>query len=127
MLLKRYKKIISIPPAHLTNLSFSSGAFPGIFKVAKSIPQLKDGDISAVSNYRPISILSVFSKNLERVMYKRLPSFLFSTNTAEGKPLMTSHQYGFQSTFSISHALTETSLNLCLLIWIKDCVHLAYF
>ena len=46
----------------LINSCFDLGVFPSILKIAKVIPVFKAGDKGEVSNYRPISLLSVFSK-----------------------------------------------------------------
>jgi hypothetical protein len=68
------------PLVYIFNLSFQSGIFPDMLKVAKIIPIHKNGDQRIIANYRPISILSVFSKILEKIMYKRLISFLHKNN-----------------------------------------------
>ena len=66
--------------AHIFNLSLSSGKFIDAFKVAKVIPVFKKGSTYDVNNYRPISLLSVLSKILEKIVYKRLVSFLIRQN-----------------------------------------------
>jgi hypothetical protein len=45
-------------------------------QIAKAKPLYKKGNIHDVQNYRPVSILSVFSKLLEKLMYNRLISFV---------------------------------------------------
>jgi hypothetical protein len=62
--------------SYLYNVSLSSGIFPDRMKTAKVIPLYKKSDIHDVKNYRPIAILSVFSKILEKLMYNRLIPFL---------------------------------------------------
>ena len=57
------------PLTHLINLSFKSGVFLSEFKLAKLIPIFKAGDSKSVNNYRPISVISFFSKVFERKMY----------------------------------------------------------
>jgi hypothetical protein len=47
-----------------------------MMKIAKVRPLYKKGEKQEVCNYRPISILSVFSKILERLVYNRLTSFV---------------------------------------------------
>ncbi|XP_060561384.1 uncharacterized protein LOC132721143, partial [Ruditapes philippinarum] len=64
--LKMSSKIISKPLEKIFNLSISNGIFPSIFKKAKVTPIHKKGNKNEVSNYRPISILPVLSKILER-------------------------------------------------------------
>ena len=55
-----------------------SGIFLEKMKLAKVIPLFKKGCPLAASNYRPISLLSAFSKLTEKVMYQRLYKFLES-------------------------------------------------
>ena len=52
------------PLVHIFNISFSTGIFPSEMKIAKVIPLFKNGN---TSDYRPISILSQFSKILETI------------------------------------------------------------
>ena len=56
------------PLVHLLNLSLSQGVFPDELKIAKVIPIFKNDDNMLVNNYRPISILPVFSKIFEQIM-----------------------------------------------------------
>ena len=58
------------------NKSFREGCFPEILKIAKVTPIYKGDDASNPNNYRLISLLSVFDKLLEKLMYTRLDSFL---------------------------------------------------
>ena len=90
---------IKIPLLHIFNLSLKYGVFPENLKIAKVTPIYKTGDPSDVSNYRPISVLTCFSKILERVMYKRLYSFLTINNILYDK------QFGFKSGHSTNHAI----------------------
>ena len=62
---------IAGPLTHVFNRSFLSGSVPLNLKVAKIIPIFKNGDKHCINNYRPISILSSFSKILERLVYNR--------------------------------------------------------
>ena len=56
-------------------LSLGQGKFINEFKKAKIIPVHKKGSKTDVNNYRPISLLPVMSKILERIFYKRLYFF----------------------------------------------------
>ena len=55
-----------IPLVHIVNISFSTGIFPSEMKIAKVIPLFKNGNKSDFSKYRPFSLLSQFSKILEK-------------------------------------------------------------
>ena len=75
-LLKCSRHIISAPLANLINNSVQRGIFPSKLKHAKVTPIFKDGDEAEPGNYRPISLLSVFNRLFEKVIYNRLKSFL---------------------------------------------------
>ena len=81
------------------NLSFSEGVFPCELKVAKICPLYKAGNPSIFSNYRPISLLTIFAKIFESLMYKRLLSFLKKNN------ILYKYQFGFQKNHSTYMAL----------------------
>ena len=71
-LLKLLKTCISFPLEFIFNLSFSSGCVPDQFKLADVIPVHKKDSVTCMNNYRPISLLSIFNKILEKLVYKRL-------------------------------------------------------
>ena len=74
--LKTLNIVISKPLQILYNLCFASGVVPDAFKIARVIPIFKSGSHFYVSNFRPISLLSIFNQILERLMYNRLVKFL---------------------------------------------------
>ena len=59
------------PLAHIFNLSFTSGIFPEDMKIGKVIPLFKNDSKTDLTNYRPISIISQFSKIIEKIFCKR--------------------------------------------------------
>ena len=85
--------------ASIINKSFQDGIFPEQMKIARVTPIHKEGAKTVVGNYRPISILSSFSKIYEKLMHKRLSSFLESNDS------IYENQYGFRSGRSCEHAL----------------------
>jgi hypothetical protein len=88
-----------IPLTHVINLSLAQGIFPSELKLAKVIPVFKSGDSMLVNNFRPISVLTCFSKVFERIMYDRLIAFTNKHN------LLYKYQFGFQKCQSTSMAL----------------------
>ena len=70
-------------------------------KIVKISPIFKNGKKSIASNDRPISVLAYFSKNLERIMYNRLYSYLTENN------ILFTKQFGFRAGHSTEHALLE--------------------
>ena len=60
----------------MINESFSKGIFSSKLKIAKAVPIFKKSDPQESSNYRPISLLPIFSKIYEKLMRKRIYVFL---------------------------------------------------
>ena len=67
----------AIVPAltHIINLSISTSNFPQLWKNAKVIPLHKKDDQLNPKNFRPVAILPVFSKVLERVVFEQIVSY----------------------------------------------------
>ena len=57
-----------------------TGVFPSVLKTAKVVPVFKEDSKLNYSNYRPISLISNIEKILEKLMYKRLYTFLGCNN-----------------------------------------------
>ena len=77
-------------------MSFSTGQFPSVLKIAKVIPINKKQSKVDYINYRPISLLSNIEKIIEKLMYKMPSNFLDIDNLI---------QFGFQPKYSTTHAL----------------------
>ena len=93
---------ISCPLTHIINCIFQSSLIPEEFKYAIVTPIHKAGDDSLFQNYRPISVLPVFSKVFERLLHSRLYSF-FQTHS-----IICDEQFGFRKGFSTDMALLTT-------------------
>ena len=96
---------ISGPLSEICNLSFTQGIFPDKNKIAKVIPIFKKGSTKDTNNYRPISLLSIFSKIMEKLMAPRITQYL------ELLSIIYPQQFGFRNGYSTSHSLisiTET-------------------
>ena len=72
MMSKSIQHSVRIPLAHISNLLFSSGIFPKELNIVDIVPIFKADDEMVFTNYRPISVMPVFSKLLEILMYNRL-------------------------------------------------------
>ena len=96
---------------HIMNLSLLQGIVPLELKVARVVPLFKADDPEKFSNYRPVSILPIFSKILEKLMYKRLLDFV------SNHKILFEYQFGFREGYSTNLAMTflidslVTSLN----------------
>ena len=60
---------------HLFNCSLRSTLFPDSWKTAKVIPLFKGGDREEVGNYRPVSLLPIPGKLLEKIVHKKITEF----------------------------------------------------
>ena len=98
-ILKKCAHLISGHLSRFMNAFMESGTFPNILKVAKITPIFKKGDPQIFDNYRPISILPIFGKIFEKLIYARLYDFLLSKNVIYDK------QFGFRKNHSTSHAV----------------------
>ena len=78
--------------------SFSSGCVPDQFKIATVIPVHKKDTTTCMNNYRPISLLSVFNKILEKLMHKRLIAFI------DKYKILYDKQFGFREKYSTIQA-----------------------
>jgi exonuclease III len=98
-IVKQCMELLKEPLTNIYNLSLVTGTFPDKLKIAKVIPVHKKGDTRDINNYRPIALLSVFSKLLEKLIYNRLIAFM------EENGVLTEDQHGFRMKRS-----TETAL-----------------
>ena len=80
LLLKKFKDFFSFWLAKLINLSFETGVFPDLLKIAKISPLHKKECKLDFHNYRPISLLSVYSKIFEKLIYCRVYAYLVKYN-----------------------------------------------
>ena len=71
------------------NLSLTLSTFPSGWKYANVTPVVKKDCPSNLKNYRPISLISILAKVMERLVYKHIYNYLIDNN------LITSHQSGF--------------------------------
>ena len=100
-LLKHTKQELVNGLVIIFNKSFQEGCFPEILKTAKVIPVHKGDVTTDPGNYRPISLLSVFDKLLEKVMLNRLLQFLNKND------ILYKYQFGLRKNHATSNALTE--------------------
>jgi retron-type reverse transcriptase len=75
------------------------GIVPSNFKIANVLPIYKNGSPTSTCNYRPISLLSVFNKLLEKLMSNRLLDFI------QRKAILFDNQFGFRAKHSTDFAV----------------------
>ena len=87
---------------YLINLSILTNVFPEEFKYAKVKPLFKKGNKTEVENYRPISVLCIVSKILEKAVFVQLEQYLSENNIL----------YNYQSGFRKGHSTDTCLINL---------------
>ena len=85
----------------LLNFVFTEGIFPRNCRIARITPIYKSGAKEDMNNYRPISILTCYSKIIEKILLLRLSSFFKKHN------VIYKNQYGFQSNIFTLHAMLD--------------------
>ena len=93
-LIKLASHELSKPFSYIYNQSIVQGIVPNILKVSRITPIFKSGDATDPANYRPIAVLSPFTKILEKIVNDQLISFL-------------SYQFGFREDHSTELAILE--------------------
>ena len=100
-LLRMSSPIIAESLKFICNLSIKTGSFPDKWKEAKVKPLYKGGQTNDPNNFRPISILPVLSKLLEKHVHESFMNFL------EKYKLLYDTQAGFRPNHSCETALTN--------------------
>ena len=98
-----------VPIHHLFSLSIANQVIPSEWKCHSITPIHKSGDKALVTNYRPISLLCIISKALERIVYDHLVKFILKNN------IIVNSQFGFR----LHHSTTQQ------LLLFLDKVHLS--
>ena len=92
-----------LPITQICNLSIKLSSFPKYCKVAKVIPIFKKGSKTDTKNYRPISLLPLISKIIEKVIHDQTQHYLSEKN------LLYKYQSGFRSSYSTDSCLSFLS------------------
>ena len=74
--IKDGSSVIAKPLTHIVNISITTGIIPDYLKAAMVVPLYNKKGRTNVDNYRPISVLSIISKVLEKVVFNQLNNFL---------------------------------------------------
>ena len=102
VVIKKTANLISAPLARLYNNSLREGVFPSVFKIGKVTPIYKKDNKESIENYRPVSILPIFGKIFEKIIYTRLYAFFMA------KGILHEDQFGFRKGHSTTHALHKS-------------------
>ena len=104
VVLKNCEPELSYILAELFNKCLKEFCFPDCWKVSSVVPVFKNiGERSTAKNYRPVSLLSVVSKDFEKLVNNRIAGHLKKCG------LFSDFQYGFRSSQSTADLLTVVS------------------
>ena len=93
VVIKHCNSVISPVLAKIFNLCIKDGLFPDSLKIDKITPVYKKGACDEIVNYRPVSILPIFGKIFEKVLYSRIYNFMCSKN------IISETQFGFRKNY----------------------------
>jgi Notch-like protein len=99
---------ISLPINYICNKMLSTSIFPTRLKFSEIKILFEKRDKTHLSNYRPISLLTFFSKIFENIVYRRLYYHIYCNH------ILVNEQFGFtnnQSTEISSYNLTNVTLS----------------
>ena len=105
-IIKKISPTITPLLTELFNESILYGKFPNKLKTGRVIPLHKSGPTTSLKNYRPITTLSVFSKVFEKLVHKRMSSFISRYK------IIKLNQFGFQRNKNTSDAILEFLENI---------------
>lgn len=88
-LIKKVAKFIVFPLTICINKCLSEGIYPDVLKISRVVPIFKKGPKNSPSSYRPISLVPIFSKIVETVIYIQLYEYLIASN------IISKLQFGF--------------------------------
>ena len=100
-IIKEAFTILSPQVTYMMNLSIKTSSFPTAWKEALVIPIPKGGDLTQVQSYRPISLLPLPGKILEKLVHKQLE------NHVESNSLLADSQHGFRKCHSTIHSVEQ--------------------
>ena len=98
-MIKICDKSLTKPLILLSKNSTKSSCYPDIWKRSNIIPEHKENDKQLVNNYRPISLLPIFGKIFEKIIFNRISNFLLE------KELLNPNQSGFRPSDSCVNQL----------------------
>ena len=85
------------------NSSIKNGIFPDLWKIARVAAIFKSGKRCDSNNYIPISVLSIFSRVLEKIVHDQLREFL------KANGILTNNQYAFRKLYSTIMSLINST------------------
>lgn len=92
---------VILPIVHIINCSITNSTVPDELKVARIVPIHKKGDKTDFTNYRPISIVGILAKILEKIIKNQLLEYL------EREKIIFTGQYGFRKKLGTEDALID--------------------
>ena len=99
--LKEAFSALAAEVTHMFNLSLQNASFPSQWKKALVVPIPKSGNLNNVQNYRPISLLPLPGKILEKSIHKQVSTFL------DENSLLLDKQHGFRKSHSTLHSAAQ--------------------
>lgn len=93
--------LVAHPLAEIINESFASGVFPDALKVATIIPIRKVVGTKQINEFRPVNMLPLFEKIIEKLAYAQFNDYIMSNS------LLSKHQSGFRGEHSCESVIND--------------------
>lgn len=100
-MIKTVEETITEPLTLIINNIFATSTFPDELKIARIKPIFKGGDKNIATNYRPISVLPVLSKPVEKIMNRQINEYIDSNS------IINKRQYGFTNSSNTTAACID--------------------
>ena len=120
LFLRKLSFQLALPLSHIFNASFKSETVPSAWLRANVTAIFKKGSSADRNNYRPISLTSIISKVMERLIHRPLLDFLRTYGA------ISKHQHGFLSKKSTLTQLLECTNDWSVAVADGNCVDVAY-
>ena len=102
-LVKDASAFIALPLTLVYNASLVTGVFPDIWKVARVTPIFKSGERDGMNNYRPMSVLSIFARIMEKIVHDQLIDYF------KEKQILKKNQHAFRKLRSTITSLVKST------------------
>ena len=101
LVIKENKNLFSHHLSDLYNFSLEKSVFPAKSKIGRVTPVYKSGNTENIENYRPITVLPIFSKVFEKLTLTRMEGFIARFS------ILSSCQFGFRKGLGTAHAVIK--------------------
>ena len=116
MIIKQLKENLITPLTIVINKIIRDAVYPDSLKFATIVPIFKKGDVNDIKNYRPIALLPIINKIIERIILNRLQCFMEKAEVNDNE------QYGYKKNIGTSDAIQKFCHDITTYLDKRECV-----